>query len=396
MLGNIEAAKEIRLFGIGDHLRDLMRVERRAINAVQRRVQVRSALIQGLPTLLAAGITAAGLIWAVRAASAGQLSVGDVSMFVAGIAAVQGGIGSMVLAVSVSQHHLLLFQHYLAVVESGPDLPVREPIRPMPALSHGIELRDVWFRYSPDHPWVLRGVSLTIPFGRSVGLVGLNGAGKSTLVKLLCRFYDPTRGAVLWDGVDLRSLPIDELRHRVSAIFQDFMAYDLSATQNIGFGDLSGAGDRTRIRRAAGSAGIDAKLTSLPRGYDTLLTRMFAPEPDGTEESYGVVLSGGEWQRVALARAFLREAPELLIMDEPTAGLDPDAEHEIHEAAQRYRLHRTSLLISHRLNTIRDADRIVVLHDGRVVEQGDHAELLAAGARYASLFAKQAAGYEMA
>jgi ATP-binding cassette subfamily B protein len=262
-----------------------------------------------------------------------------------------------------------------------------EPIRSTPPLRQGIELRDVWFRYSPRHPWALRGVNITIPFGRSVALVGLNGAGKSTLVKLLCRFYDPTRGAVLWDGVDVRSLRVDELRGRISAIFQDFMCYDLTATQNISIPPR----DLSQIRDAARRAGIDDKLAGLPRGYDTMLTRSFFQDAETADD--GVVLSGGEWQRVALARAFARGAPDLLIMDEPSSGLDPAAEYEIQQAARHHRGRRTSLLISHRLNTLRDADTIAVLADGVIVEQGDHAALLAAAGSYASLFTKQSAGY---
>lgn len=387
LLGSIQAAKEVRLFGIGDHLRALMRTDRRAINAIERRAQLRAGLLQGVPALLSAAISALGLVWAVNATARGVLSVGDISMFVAGVAAVQAGVGSMAQSVAVAHRHLLLFQHYVEVVDARPDLPMLEPVQPAPPLRYAIELRDVWFRYSPHHPWALRGVNLTIPFGQSVALVGLNGAGKSTLVKLLCRFYDPTRGAVLWDGVDLRSLRVDELRSRVSAIFQDFMSYDLSASQNISIVDA----ELPRIRAAAQLSGIDDKLASLPRGYDTMLTRSFFQEPESADD--GVILSGGEWQRVALARAFLREAPDLLIMDEPSSGLDPAAEYEIQSAARRHRGARTSLLISHRLNTLRDADTIAVLADGAIVEQGDHATLLAAGGRYADLFAKQSAGY---
>ncbi|MDG6100905.1 ABC transporter ATP-binding protein [Dactylosporangium aurantiacum] len=387
LLGSIQAAKEVRLFGIGDHLRALMRADRRAINAIERRAQLRAALLQGGPALLSAAVCALGLVWAVQATARGVLSVGDISMFVAGVAAVQAGVASIAQSVAVAHRHLLLFQHYVTVVDTRPDLPQLEPVRSVPPLRHGIELRDVWFRYSERHPWALRGVDLTIPCGRSVALVGLNGAGKSTLVKLLCRFYDPTRGTILWDGVDLRHLPVAELRARVSAIFQDFMSYDLSAAQNIALDGVP----LERIRAAARLAGIDDTLAGLPRGYDTMLTRSFFQEPETADD--GVILSGGQWQRVALARAFLRDTPDLLIMDEPSSGLDPAAEYEIQQTTRRHLGRRTSLLISHRLNTIRDADEIAVLADGVIAERGTHASLLAAGGRYASLFAKQSAGY---
>jgi ATP-binding cassette, subfamily B, bacterial len=225
-------------------------------------------------------------------------------------------------------------------------------------------------------------------------LVGLNGAGKTTLVKLLCRMYDPTRGQILWDGVDLRDVPPEALRERISAVFQQHMDYDLTAAENIGLGDLPALDDRARLEEAASRAGVGDKLAALPRGYDTLLTRMFYSEADKDDPGTGVVLSGGQWQRLALARAFVRDGRDLMILDEPSSGLDPQAEHEIHNRMREYRTGRTSLLISHRLNAVRDADLIVVLDGGRIVETGEHEPLLASGGHYARLFRLQAAGYQ--
>jgi ATP-binding cassette subfamily B protein len=258
-------------------------------------------------------------------------------------------------------------------------------------LRRGIELRDVWFRYDEGQPWVLRGVTLTIPRGTALALVGLNGAGKSTLVKLLCRFYDPTRGSVLWDGVDLRDLDVVQLRARIGAVFQDFMSYDLSARENIGVGDLTA--DLGRIRSAATDASVDDVITALPRGYETMLTRIFFQHTDTDDPETGRFLSGGQWQRVGLARALMRARPDLLILDEPSAGLDAAAEHDIHARLRRHRAARTSVLISHRLSAVRDADLVAVLADGAVVERGTHDDLLTAGGRYADLFRLQADGY---
>ncbi|MFD0346136.1 ATP-binding cassette domain-containing protein [Kitasatospora aburaviensis] len=176
----------------------------------------------------------------------------------------------------------------------------------------------------PRRPWALRGVDLHLPHGRAVGLVGVNGAGKSTLVKLLCRFYDPERGRILWDGADIRTMPVDELRRRIGATFQDFMTYDLTAAENIGLGAPEHREDLDRIRAAAARAGIDRSLERLPRGYRTLLSRTFTDE----DEQNGVSLSGGQWQRVALARSLMREDAELLVLDEPSSGLDALAERE--------------------------------------------------------------------
>ncbi|MEV4759315.1 ABC transporter ATP-binding protein [Micromonospora sp. NPDC049559] len=393
LLCSVDAAKEIRLFGTGAFLRGRMLSERRASNAARRAVDRREVAIGAGLALLAAVVAGVGLLWAVGAAGQGRLSVGDVTIFVAAVAGLQAALTSAALDVARAHQALLMFDHYLAVTAAGPDLPVPRRPRSLPPLRRGIELRDVWFRYSDDHPWVLRGVDLHIPYGRSLALVGLNGAGKSTLVGLLCRFYDPSRGAILWDGVDIRDADPVELRRRIGAVFQDYMNYDLSATENIALGDLAALDDRERIRAAADRAGIHEKLATLPHGYDTLLSRVFFMGANQDDPETGVVLSGGQWQRLALARAFLRDRRDLMILDEPSAGLDAEAEHEVHSSLRRHRDGRTSLLVSHRLGAVRDADHIVVLAEGRIVEQGRHAELLAAGGEYARLFTLQASGY---
>ncbi|WP_260477764.1 ABC transporter ATP-binding protein [Nonomuraea sp. WAC 01424] len=392
LMSTVDAAKETRLFDLGAFLRLRMLTELRSANAARRRTDRREFLVRASLAGTSAVVAGAGLVWAILAAGRGQLGVGDVSMFVAAVAGVQSALNVVVSAGVMAYEQLLTFHHHVAIVTTGPGLPVPERPRSLPPLRRGIELRDVWFRYSEDHPWVLRGLDLFIPHGDSVALVGRNGAGKSTLVKLLCRFYDPTRGAVLWDGVDLRDVPPETLRARIGAVFQDFVAYELTAADNIAVGDLSAAGDRARIERAAREAGVHDTVEALPAGYRTLLSRGFRPDQeDGTAE--GVALSGGQWQRVALARAFLRRDRDLMILDEPSAGLDPEAEYEVHRQLARLRGGRTSVLVSHRLGAVRDAGRIVVLADGVVTEEGTHAALLAGGGAYARLFTRQAAGY---
>ncbi|HET6709642.1 ABC transporter ATP-binding protein [Amycolatopsis sp.] len=388
LLTGIPAATEIRLFGIGAFLRARLMDERRSANEAQRRMDERELWTMGGLTALSAAVAGAGLWWAITSAYDGSLSAGDVSMFVAAVAGVQAALGTLASSIANGQARLLSFAHYVAVVRAEPDLPSgsRDAV---PPLRQGIELRDVWFRYSDEHPWVLRGVDLTIPHGATVALVGLNGAGKSTLVKLLCRMYDPTRGQILWDGVDLRDLPPASLRERISAVFQDHMNYDMTAAENIGLGELSAMDDRDRLVAAATRAGAHDRIAALPEGYDTPLTRIFEI---GT--SAGVVLSGGQWQRLALARSLVREGRDLMILDEPSSGLDPEAEHEVHARIREHRQGRTSLLISHRLSAVRDADRIAVLEDGRITELGTHAGLLADDRGYARLFRLQADGYQ--
>ncbi|MEV1004795.1 ABC transporter ATP-binding protein [Nonomuraea sp. NPDC050202] len=388
LMSTAPAAKEIRLFDLGAFLRSRMLGELRTANAARRRLDRREFVIHASLSGASAIVSGAGLVWGILAAGQGRLSVGDVAMFVAAVAGVQAALSGMVGAGVMAYEHLLTFRHHVAIVTDAPDLPAPARPRALPPLSRGIELRDVWFRYSEHHPWILRGVDLLVPHGETVALIGHNGAGKSTLVKLLCRFYDPTRGAITWDGVDLRDVPPEKLRARIGAVFQDFVSYELTAADNITIGDLSAAGDQARIERAARDADVHDAVAGFPHGYGTLLSRAFSPE-----EGDGVLLSGGQWQRLALARAFLRHDRDLMIFDEPSAGLDPEAEYEVHRRLASLRSGRTSVVISHRLGAVRTADRIVVLDGGVVAEEGTHDRLLADGGTYARLFTRQATGY---
>lgn len=270
------------------------------------------------------------------------------------------------------------FSEFLRLAQEPPPAT-----RATPSGFKQITAAGISFTYpSSDQP-ALTDVSLHIDAGEVVALVGENGSGKSTLAKVLAGLYRPTAGKVAWDGVGIANVDQTEFSRKVAVIFQDFLRYHLSASDNIGLGRYDAAGDRASIIAAAEQAGADGFIDKLSDGYDTLL---------GPEFLGGIDLSVGQWQRMALARAFFRNAP-FVILDEPTAALDAKAEHELFDKIRTLLKGRTVLLISHRFSSVRTADRIYVLHEGQVVEDGTHHELVAAGGRYAEMFNLQAAAY---
>ncbi|RDI69254.1 ABC transporter ATP-binding protein [Nocardia pseudobrasiliensis] len=393
---DVRAVKEIRLFGLVDFFRERVLATIEATNHAQRDLDRRQLRVQAALAALGSAIAAGGLAWAVYAASRDRLSIGDVSAFVTAVAAAQAALSGLVTKISGAHRGLLQLDHYVRVVNMPSDRPVPALPAALPTLTSGIDLVDIWFRYDRSQPWVLRGLDARIAHGESLALVGRNGAGKSTLIKLLCRFYEPDRGAILWDGVDIRDVPITELRRRLGVLFQDFMEYDLTVAENIGIGDLPALSDRHKIARAATEAGVSEKIETLPHGYDTMLSRIFFKETDKNDAEHGVTVSGGQWQRIAIARTLMRDDRELLILDEPGSGLDAEAEHRIHRRLKTHRTGRTSVLVSHRLGAVRDADRILVLDGGRVAEEGTHASLMALNGQYAQMFTLQAQGYAIA
>jgi ATP-binding cassette subfamily B protein len=319
-------------------------------------------------------------------AFAGHLSLGDVTLYVNAVTSVQGGLGGIISSISGLNENALFYTYFTNLLALPQPLSLSESPHLVEKLGSGIELRHVSFRYSEEHPWVLRDVNLYIPAGQCLALVGLNGAGKTTLVKLLLRFYDPSEGQILWDGTNIREFEPAALRRRIGAVFQDFMRYDLTAQENIGLGDIKHVEDIRRVREAAAKASIHDKIEQLPQGYQTTISLMFGGEGPSVD------LSTGEWQKIATARMFMRES-DLLILDEPTAALDAQAEHDTYNHFVELLAGRTSVLISHRFSTVRMADVIAVLENGKITEYGSHEQLLALAGTYAKLYTMQAEKY---
>jgi ATP-binding cassette subfamily B protein len=265
-----------------------------------------------------------------------------------------------------------------------PEIVSPDDPRPFPKpIRQGFVFENVGFMYPGSERWAVRHLSFTLRAGEVVALVGENGAGKTTLVKLLTRLYDPDEGRILLDGHDLREYDLDGLRGNMGVIFQDFVRYNLSAADNIAVGRIAARNDRARIERAATRSQADEVIAKLPDGYEQMVGKRFKK---------GVELSGGEWQKIAIARAYMREA-EVLILDEPTAALDARSEYEVFRRFKELSEGKTAILISHRFSSVRMADRILVLADGKVESAGTHEELVAQRGRYSELFELQAAGY---
>lgn len=388
-----DAVKEVRLFGLGPWFLHRFRAANREVADEYGSRLLAQERWNLLTTLLA--VTGLGLVWiyAVWQAVSGRITLGDLLLVFQASEQVRTNLSHFVDSIGVFYEHSLYvgeLHEFLALepddvpgaltprpVGEGPSPMVRRP------LQQGVEFRGVSFAYpGADRP-VLEDVSFTIPAGTSMALVGENGAGKTTLVKLLARLYEPTAGCILLDGRDIREYEPAELHRAIGVVFQDFVRYHLTARENIGLGRIEHLHDRARIRAAAEASGALPLLEKLPFGAETLLGRTF----EGSVE-----LSGGEWQKLALARAFIRDA-QVLILDEPTAALDPLAEHEVFQRFAELTAGKTTLFVSHRFSTVKMARSILVLENGRVLEQGSHDELMARDGQYARMFRTQAKQY---
>jgi ATP-binding cassette subfamily B protein/ATP-binding cassette subfamily C protein len=377
--------KEVKLFGLGPLVLGRYKDLFARFYVDDRRLAIRRMGAGILFGLVSLGVFYAMYALVALRAARSEITLGDLALYVAVFRQGQGAVQAILSALGTAYEDALYISNLFAFLaiptagerpRGGPQaLPRGEPRR--------IELEDVSFRYAGSDRWALRNVTLVLEPGETLGLVGENGAGKSTLVKLLLRLYEPTEGRILYGGVDLRDLDVRDLRARIGAVFQDFVRYQFTAAENIGFGNPEHVDDRERIAEAARLGGAESVVASLPSGLDTVLGGWFERGHD---------LSAGQWQKIAVARAFMREA-EVLVLDEPTAAIDAEAEHELFQRFRSLAAGRTAIIISHRFSTVRIADRIAVLRDGRLEELGSHRELIARDGRYAHLFRLQARGY---
>ncbi|MFG1911355.1 ABC transporter ATP-binding protein [Kribbella sp. NPDC048928] len=382
---------EVRVFGLGKVLLD--RIFALQTTRFERRVAAArwGGKVDGAVRLVFGLAYAGAIVWVVARARNGQSSAGDVVLVLLLAPQVDQMTGGIAQNVYWVGEVVRSFSRYDWLREYAKQNSWRDSRTPAPErITEGIELKDVGFSYPGSDSAVLSGINLSVPAGAAVALVGENGAGKTTLVKLLARMYDPTTGRILVDGNDLATIQPDAWRSRLSAGFQDFVKFEFTAREVVGIGDLERAGDDDAVRAAIRRGDAESVVAGLPKGLDSQLGKKFTD---------GVELSGGQWQRLALARAFMRERPLLLLLDEPTAALDPEAEHRLYEQyAEAAKVAATetggiTVLVSHRFSTVRMADLIVVMHRGRVEEFGTHEDLLAAGGRYAELFELQARAY---
>jgi len=383
VLAREDHAKEVKLYELGDLFLARYRRIFDDLYAEDRRLTLRRGLWGYLLGLVGTAAYYGAYAWVAASAAAGAITLGAMTMYLvlfrqgqSAVAASLGAVGGMY------EDNLYLSTLYEYLGQEVRHAEGRASVGPTPG--DGVRFEGVSFTYPGASEPALQDVTFHLRPGQTLALVGENGSGKTTLIKLLTRLYAPSTGRILLDGLDLAEWEESTLRRRIGVIFQDFARYQLMVGENIGAGDVGSFEDEARWREAATQGMADAFIEGMPQGYQTQLGKWFK---DGRE------LSGGQWQKIALARAFMRRGADLLVLDEPTAAMDAEAEAQVFEHVRGLTRDRMAIVISHRFSTVRAADYILVLHGGRIVEEGDHAALMARGGRYAHLFTLQAQGY---
>jgi len=385
MLGaSTGSAKEIKIFGLGDYLADRYRSVSERVFEDNKAVAIRRATVGSLLNLISTGGYYGAYVVILLRTVSGELTLGTLTFLTGAFARSRMFIEKILSGFNDVSEQALFLRDLFEFFEMEPQIRSKPNalLAPRP-IRIGFEFQNVAFRYAGAARDVLRNINFQLAPGEKVALIGANGAGKTTLVKLLARLYEPTAGRILLDGVDLRDYSVEDLRREIGVIFQDYMRYDMRIKENIGFGKIEVLDSEDLISGAAQKSQASEMIDRLPAKFNQVVGRRF----EG-----GVDLSGGEWQKIALARAYMRDA-QLLILDEPTATLDARAEYEVFLRFAELTRGRMSVLISHRFSTVRMADRILVLSEGDITEQGTHRELVEQGGLYAELFELQAAGY---
>jgi ATP-binding cassette subfamily B protein len=382
--GSKESAKELKLFGLAPFLVGRYAKLSNELHEQTVGLAKRKLMVGGLLSLLGTLGYYGSYAFVIYETVAGALTIGSLYFLTGAIAGASTNIQAVFATFSTIADQALFVTDLLDFFAMKPTVASKPNALPVPRpILQGFEFRNVSFTYPGHTRLVLSDVSFHLKRGERLALVGENGQGKTTIVKLLTRLYDPTAGQIWLDGVDLREYDLEDLWKETGVIFQDFMRYDMTAAENIAMGKIEDRENIFRLRSAAQKSLAEQVIRKLPKSYDQILGRRF----EG-----GVDLSGGEWQKMALARAYLRDA-QLLILDEPTAALDAKSEHEVFQRFAELTHGKMALLISHRFSTVKMADRILVLEQGQIAEQGDHEELLLRGGRYAEMFELQASSY---
>src|SRR5476651_412147 len=381
---SVETAKEVKIFGLNAFLIAQYKRLAALFYDANRALAMRRAVWGGIFTTLGTiGYYAAYAYIAWRTLE-GAFSIGDLTFLAGSFLRLRTLLEGLLTGFSSTAGQALYLNDLFSFFDTRPEILSPENLIPFPhPILEGFVFEDVGFIYPGAERWAVRHLSFTLQAGEVVALVGENGAGKTTLVKLLTRLYDPDEGRILLDGRDLREYALDDLRGSMGVIFQDFVRYNFTAGENIAVGRIEARGDQERVARAAERSQADQVIERLPGGYAQRIGKRF---------KNGVELSGGEWQKVAIARAYMREA-DVLILDEPTAALDARAEFEVFQRFKELSAGKTAVLISHRFSSVRMADRIFVLADGKVEDAGTHEELVARPGLYSELFELQAQGY---
>jgi ATP-binding cassette subfamily B protein len=379
------SAKELKVFGLSDFLASRFKLLSDNYYNENKKLTQNRAFWGSVFSLIGSASYYVAYVLIIIETITKVISLGDLTFLAGSFERLRSMLQQIMGRFSSIAQSALYLKDLFEFLELEPLIPVTETQRQVPnPIKEGFVFENVGFKYQNQERYAIKNLSFTLHQGEKLALVGENGAGKTTLVKLLARLYDPTEGRILLDGHDLREYNPTQLRNLIGVIFQDFVKFELSASENIAVGNIAERENKELITEAATKSLANDVVEKLPAKYEQMLGRKF---------NGGVSLSGGEWQKVALGRAYMRDA-QLYILDEPTAALDARAEHEVFERFAELIEGKTAVLISHRFSTVRMADRILVLQDGRVLEIGSHTELLEKDGKYAELFNLQAEGYK--